>query len=177
MIDMYRYTEKEIKELLKTLTVIVDTREQENSWVTDYFNSKKIPYISEKLDFGDYSAFIPANSEFGIPRNIYFNNKIVVERKNSLEELSGTISTRDRFESELLRAKGKKFILMVEESQGYEKIIEHKYKTDYNEKAFLATIFTFQHRYGMDINFIDKKYSGLFIYQQLYYYIRTILKN
>ena len=26
MIDMYRYTEKEIKELLKTLTVIVDTR-------------------------------------------------------------------------------------------------------------------------------------------------------
>ena len=78
----------------------------------------------------------PANSEFGIPRNIYpFNNKIVVERKNSLEELSGTISTRDRFESELLRAKGKKFILMVEESQGYEKIIEHKYKTDYNEKS------------------------------------------
>jgi ERCC4-type nuclease len=176
MIDLYKYTDKEIKELLKSMTIICDTREQENSWVTDYFKSKKIPYISEKLDFGDYSAMLPANSEFSIPRNIYFDKKIVIERKNSLEELSGTISTRDRFESELLRAKDKKFILMVEEPQGYEKIINHKYKTDYNEKAFLATIFTFQHRYGMDINFIDKKYSGLFIYQQLYYFCREYFK-
>lgn len=145
--------------------------------MTDYFNSKKIPYITEKLDFGDYSAFIPANSEFGITRDIYFDKKIVIERKNSLEELSSTISSRDRFESELLRAKGKKFILMVEESQGYEKIINHKYNTQYNEKAFLSTLFTFQHRYEMNINFIDKKYSGLFIYQQLYYFVRNYLLN
>lgn len=176
MIDMYKYTDKEIKELLKSMTIICDTREQENSWVTDYFNSKKIPYISKKLDFGDYSVLLPANSEYGITRDIYFDKKIAIERKNSLEELSGTISIRDRFESELLRAKDKKFILMVEESQGYEKIINHKYKTDYNEKAFLATLFTFQHRYGMDINFIDKKYSGLFIYQQLYYFCREYFK-
>lgn len=176
MIDMYRYTDKELKELLKTMTIICDTREQENSWVTDYFSSKKIPCISEKLDYGDYSALIPANSEYGIARDIYFDNKIVIERKNSIEELSSTFLTRDRFESELLRAKDKKFILMVEESQGYEKIINHKYNTQYNEKAFLATLFTFQHRYGMDINFIDKKYSGLFIFQQLYYFVREYFK-
>jgi len=176
MLEMFKYTDKEIKELLKSMIIICDSREQENSWVTDYFNSKKIPYITEKLDFGDYSAYIPKNIELGIVRNIYFDNKIVIERKNSLKELSGTISVRDRFESELLRAKDKKFILMVEESQGYEKIINHKYDTDYNEKAFLATLFTFQHRYGMDINFIDKKYSGLFIYQQLYYFVRECFK-
>lgn len=175
MISMYKYTDKEIKELLKSMTVIVDTREQVNGHILDYFNNKKIPYINAKLDYGDYSAYIPVNPELGIMRDIYLD--CFIERKNSLEELSGTFSTRDRFESELLRAKDSKFILMVEETNGYEKIIEHKYNTQYNEKSFLATLFTFEHRYGMNINFIDKKYSGLFIYQQLYYFCRECFKK
>ncbi|MDD4429565.1 MAG: ERCC4 domain-containing protein, partial [Paludibacter sp.] len=157
MIDCYRYTDTEIKKLLKSLTIVIDTREQENSWIIDYFDKKKIPYKTMKLDEGDYSAFIPANSELGILRDTYFDKKIVLERKNSIDELSGTISTRDRFESELLRSKDKKFILMVEETSGWEKIVNHKYNSQYNEKAFLATLFTFSHRYNIDINFIDKR--------------------
>lgn len=176
MINLYKYSDKEIKELLKTMVIICDSREQENSWVTDYFDSKKIPYITGKLDYGDYSCYIPANSEFGIMKDIYFDKKIAIERKNSIEELSSTLVSRDRFESELLRAKDKKFILMVEETSGWEKIINHKYNTQYNEKSFLATLFTFQHRYDVDINFIDKKYSGLFIFQQLYYFVMEYLK-
>lgn len=176
MVDLYKFNEKELKTLLNSMNVIVDTREQSNSWIIDYFNNKKIPYIINKINEGDYSAFIPANAGLGIARDIYFDDKIVIERKNSIEELSSTISTRDRFESELLRAKDKKFILMVEETSGWEKIIDHKYKTQYNEKAFLATLFSFAHRYNMDINFIDKKYTGLFIYHQLYYFAREYLR-
>lgn len=177
MIEYYRYTETELKKLLKSIIVIVDTREQANDHVLKYFDAKKIPYITQKIESGDYSFYLPADPELGIVRDIYFADKICIERKNSLEELSGTITDRDRFESELLRAKDRQFILMVEESQGLEKIINHKYNTQYNEKSYLATLFSFRFRYGMDINFIDKRYAGLFIYQQLYYYLREFLKS
>lgn len=174
MINYYRYTDKELKELLKSIVIIADTREQSNDHIIKYFDQKKIPHISKKLDYGDYSCLLPANPELGIIRDTYFN--CYIERKNSLEEISSNLSSeRERFESELLRAKDSRFILMVEESQGYEKIINHKYDTQYNEKSFLATLFSFGHRYGMDINFIDKKYAGLFIYQQLYYFVRGAL--
>lgn len=176
MIKFYRFTDKELKELLRSMVVLVDTREQVNNWILSYFDDKKIPYKSKKLDYGDYSCCLPANPELGIMRDIYFDDKIVIERKNSIEELSGTISTRKRFESELLRGKHSRFILLVETPQGYEKIINHKYNTEYNEKAFLATLFSFGHRYNIDINFLDKKYSGLFIFQQLYYFLREYLK-
>lgn len=177
MLDMFKYTDKEIKTLLKSMVILVDSRENQNFHITKYFDEKKIQYRVEKLETADYSFLLPQNSELCIPRDLYFTNKIVIERKNSLEELSGTLSSRDRFESELLRAKDKQIILMVEESQGYEKIIAHKYNTQYNEKSFLATMFTFKHRYGMDINFINKENAGLFIYYQLYYFLREYIKR
>lgn len=60
MISQYRYTDPEQKQLLKTLRVIVDTREQQNEHITGYFTQKGISYISRALSFGDYSYFLPA---------------------------------------------------------------------------------------------------------------------
>lgn len=175
MIDSYRYTDKELQTLLKSITIIIDTRENANDHLVKYFDDKKIPHISRKLDFGDYSCYIPANPELGIMRDTYFD--CYIERKNGLVEISGNLTAdRDRFENELIRSKGSRFILMVEESQGFEKIITHKYDTQYNEKSFLASLFTFGHRYGVDVHFIDKRYAGIFIYQQLYYFVRNALK-
>lgn len=174
MLGLYRYTDKEIKELLSALTVIVDTRENEISHITSYFDAKKIPYTTKKLDVGDYSCLLPANPGMGIVRDIFF--PVAIERKSSLDELSGNISgERARFESELLRGREIVLTLLVEGGR-YEDIIEHKYKTQFGEKAFMATLFSFKHRYGVDIQFIGSKYSGLFIYQHLYYYVRNLLK-
>lgn len=50
---LYQYTDKEIKDLLSTLTVLVDTREQMNQHVIQYFDSKKIPYKVKKNDTAD----------------------------------------------------------------------------------------------------------------------------
>lgn len=176
MIDFYRYTDKELKTLLKSITIVVDTRENANSHILQYFTAKKIPYITHKLDFSDYTCFIPANTELGIIRDTYMD--CYIERKNGLEEISSCFTTsRDRLESEFLRAKGKHLILMIEESAGLEKIIEHKYNTEYNEKSFLASLFSFGHRYGIDTHFIDKKYAGMFIYMQMYYAVREFLKS
>ena len=175
MMKFYRYTEKELNELLKSITVVIDTRENANEHIINYFNDKKIPHIIRKLDYGDYSCYLPANPELGIMRDIYFD--CVIERKGSLEELSGNLTNdRTRLESEFIRAKDSRFILMVEETAGFEKIINHKYNTQYHEKSFIASLLSFGHRYGIDIHFIDKKYAGLFIYHQLYYFVREYLK-
>jgi len=175
VIDCYRYTDTELKKLLRSLTMVIDTREQDNKAITDYFTAKKIPYVTQKMNFCDYSCFLPANMELGIARDTYID--CYLERKGSLEELSGNLcNDRTRLESEFLRAKGKRLIMMIEESAGLEKIIEHKYRTEYNEKSFLASLFSFAHRYGIDIHFIAEKYAGLFIYSQMYYAARELLK-
>ena len=114
---------------------------------------------AKSLTLGDYSCFLPANPDLGIIRDTYID--CYVERKGSLEELSGNFTNdRNRLEEEFQRAKGKRFIVMIEESAGLEKIIEHKYQTEYNEKSYLASLFSFGHRYGLDIHFISKKYAG-----------------
>ena len=55
----YRFTDKEVKKILDNLTILVDTRENANSHIIEFFNKKKIPYKIQKLDFGDYSCYIP----------------------------------------------------------------------------------------------------------------------
>lgn len=210
MIRQYRYTEKELKELLKSITIVVDTRENANDHIIKYFDDKKIPHISRKLDYGDYSCFLPANTELGIMRDIHFD--CVIERKAHLEELSGNLTTdRTRLENEFIRGKDSRFILMIEKKENkeamdlvnnlvktstmkldkdqidllrssmngigsFEDIENHNYDTQYNEKSYIGSLFAFAHRYGIDINFIDKKYAGRFIYEQLKYFVREYLK-
>jgi hypothetical protein len=171
-------TDKALQQILNNLTILVDSRENANQHIIKYFDSKSITYTVQKLDFGDYSVLLRACPEFGIANDIDFSDLVSIERKNSLNEISANLSAeRDRFERELSRGQKSRFILMVEESQGFEKIINHQYDTQLNEKAFLATLFTFGHRYNVDINFIEKKYAGLFIYHQLFYFVRNYLKE
>lgn len=174
----YRYTEGEFKELLKSMTLLVDTREQENGHILAWLDKQKVPHISRKLDFGDYSFYLPANPEMGIARDLYFNNSIAIERKNSLDELAGNIADgRTAFENELIRAKGAgaRLFLMVENAN-YADIVKHNYRAQYDPKAFVATLKTFEHRYGLDINFVHGSCSADFIFRTLYYYLREHLK-
>ena len=90
-----------MEELISSMTILVDTREQKNNHITDYFDRKKINYKRKALNYGDYSFMIPANEKLSIPRDLYFNNSCVIERKGSLEEISGNLTNgRDRFEKE-----------------------------------------------------------------------------
>jgi len=100
------YTDKEIKELLKSLVILIDTREQENTNIIEFLERKKVSYKTKALNFGDYSFFLPENKELGIQRDLYFDREIVIERKGSLSELAGNLTKdRERFEKELIRKK------------------------------------------------------------------------
>jgi ERCC4-type nuclease len=171
-------TDKQITEYLNEMVIICDTRENENSHIIDYFKKNNIKYVVRGLKFGDYSFELPELSRIGADAKP-FEFKIVVERKASLEEISGNLSqNRERFENEFSRAAAcnAKVIVMVE-SGSYEDIINHKYGTDLNPKSFMASIFAFKTRYNLGFEFVPKKLAGLFIYATMKYYLREYLKG
>ena len=173
MFAKYHYTDEELKTLLKIITILVDTREKANEHITVYFTKKDIPY--KKLNFGDYSFYLPANPNLGIPRDTYFTNNISIERKNFLEELSSNLTNgRQQFETELIKSSQSKLILMVENAN-FADIFNNKYNTGYNSTAFIATLKTYEARYNLNINFITAGLSGSFIHSTFYYHLRESL--
>ncbi len=177
MVELYRYTTKEQNEILKSLTVLIDTREKKNEHITNYFDDKGINYKNKKLDFGDYSFMIPANDDLGIARDMYFNDKLGIERKANLDELSNNFThNRTQFENELIRSSCGKLILMIENQGSYNDILHHNYSTDYNPKSFIGTLHSFKHRYNIDTVFLNIGAAGNFIYYSCYYFLRELLK-
>lgn len=177
MINFYKFTDKELKMLLQSMVIIVDSREQKNLHITSWFDSKNIPYKVMKLEFGDYSFYIPSNPELGINRDLYFTDKIAVERKAHLEELSGNFTVdRSRLENEFIRGNGNVKLLI--ERASYEDIIAHNYKTEYNPLSFIASLHSFSDRYNIPVTFMkDNKLSAQFIFYTFYYYLRNYLLN
>lgn len=177
MIVKYKFTDNEIKKLLKDLVIIVDTREQQNQHILDYFNQKEINYEIKKVDAGDYTVKLSACPEMNLLRDIYI--PVTIEKKNSVDELAGSFKDRTRFENEFIRAAGSntKIFLLVEDGHGYENIVRGNYQSQYEPKALLASLKTFESRYNITTTFLDKKYSGNFIYHTLKYYLYESLKN
>lgn len=157
--------------------ILVDTREKVNSHITDYFDAHNIPWKKKALSQGDYSFYVPANPELSIPRDMYYTDEIIVERKASLEELSNNLSTeRDRFEKELSLMKAKTRYLLIENAS-YKDVVEGNYETQYNKKSFLGSLHSFNHKYGLQICFLNNsQYSPIFIYGVMQYYLRNKIR-
>ena len=176
MIRQFYYGEKEKEEILKSIVVLIDTREKSHNHITDYFDKKEIPYKKKALGQGDYSFYLPANPDMSIPRNLYFNNKIIIERKASLEELSNNLTKeRERFEKELSLCEAQMILLI--ENANYSDIIDGNYKSEYNKKSFLGSLHSFQFKYDVPFFFLpDNKYTPVFIYATFRYWLRNYLK-
>lgn len=173
--NYYSYTDTEVKDILKSMVVLCDTREQRNEHITAEFDRLKVQHKPCKLSTGDYSVMLPAMPDYGIARSMRFDRAILVERKGSLEELSGNFTKeRERLKDELCRAKDTKTYLLIE-GASYGDILEHRYQTQLSEKAFFASLLSFQQQYGLNISFMDKKHSGTFIYSLFYYFIRNYI--
>ena len=81
-----------------------------------------------KLDTGDYWS-PTQKKELEIQRDLYFPT--AVERKARIDELLGNFlaDKRTAFQNELIRRKDTDFVLMVEQKNGYEDILNHKYRS------------------------------------------------
>lgn len=164
------YTEKEINELLKQLTIICDTREQVNGHITGYLDSKKIPRITRKLDTGDYSAMIG---------DMTLERDIVIEKKNGIDEIAGNFTAdRQRFEDEFTRAKaeGLKVFLIIENCS-WSDIFLHNYRSKLSPQSLIASLLSWQVRFNITILFCKPSETGQIIYGILYYAAREALKK
>lgn len=158
------------------MIILVDSREKQNSHILNYFDKQGITYKKEKLDFGDYSFYIPASAA---GEDIFFHDSIIIERKASLEELSGNLTQkRQQFETEFLKARNNncKVYLMVEDAGGYSSIIAHKYNTQFMPVSFMASLKAWEARFNCNIQFIAPEFSGYYIYSTFYYFCREALK-
>ncbi len=177
MIANYYFTESEQKKILSSLVVLVDTREQRNGHITGYLDQCGIKWKAQKLDYGDYSFFLPAAPDLGITRDIYFTREIVIERKANLDELAGNLTHgRAAFEAELIRANGCRLFLMIE-SGSWADVIAGNYRSQYNRKSYLASLMAFIHRYGIQVIFTTKENAGQIILGLCGYYLRELIKG
>lgn len=178
MIELYKYTDKEQKELLKSMTILVDTREKDghNDHILNWFDAKKIPWRKKKLDYGDYSVLIPANEALDIPRDLDFSSKIIVERKANLDEFATNVSSeRDRIKKELALAPENKILII--ENGSYADMVNGKYRSQYSAQSYVGTFHSFWHEFNIPIIFMpDNAYTGQFIVYYFYYYLRNIIK-
>lgn len=174
---MNKFTEKEIKELMKGFVVIVDSREKVNMHILKYFEEQKMNYVNAKVDTGDYACYIKAIPELGVFRDIYIPS--FVERKNSIDEITGNLqkATQTAFENELIRSKDNPFTLLIEDPNGYFNLITGNYRSSYKAQSLLARLNSFKAKYGFEMVYMDKLLSGNWIYYHLYYQAMNYLKQ
>jgi ERCC4-type nuclease len=176
MIDEREYKDKEIKQIIKSIVILIDSREKVNSHIKLWLKSKKIPFEIVKLDFGDYSFKILKDEKLEILEDISFENELSIERKANAEEISGNFTNdRDRLKREFERGNGK-IRLMIEDSN-YADLSSGKYNTEINSTSFLGSLHSLQEKFNAPFFFIDKAHSGEYIYNSFKYYLRNKLKN
>ena len=160
------YTEKMLKELLSHLVVLTDTRDQTNQYIIQHFDDNGIKHKNKALKTGDYSFYIEKCPELGFLVDTYFIDELTIERKNSVSEIAGNFVEKDeRFIKELNRMINIQDVYILIEDDKFSDIIEHNYKSKYNELSFLRTLLTTQKQCDFYLYFIEKKYMGQMIYE------------
>lgn len=180
----YRYSESEIEQIVESVTILVDSREQKNQHVLSFFDNFKhksgnigISYRTRKMDSGDYTFMIPANPKLGFLKDLYFDQKFIVERKQHLNELSGNLTAnRQRFQNEFSRSKAEQFHLVIEEGS-YDHIFEGRYISKIKPSAYLASLLSFSVKYNIHTHFVSQNNSGEFIYQLVRQYIKNTFSS
>lgn len=130
------------------MIIICDSREQKNSHILKRFDELGIRRIRRKLEFGDYSFMFDGMS---------YENRIVVERKNSITEICGNLGKgKSRFQKEFEKARvqGCKLFLMIEDDR--ENIDAGKYRSRFNPGEVKSRLNTWCHSFMIQLDFIEK---------------------
>jgi ERCC4-type nuclease len=147
------------------MIILYDTREQKNIHIINYFHSMGIKCEKTTFKFGDYSFICNGKN---------YQNKIVVERKNSLDEISNNFTRkRDQFRNEFWRvnAAGAKCFLIIENAVQQD-IINHNYNSKMHSNALLGSLKSWHVKHAINIFFIkNKNLSGKFIHDKFLNYL------
>lgn len=114
--------------------------------------------------------------ELGFMKDTYFIDELCVERKNSVDELAGNIKERDeRFFKELNRMINIKHCYLLIEDSRLDDIVDHNYRSQYNEQAFLRRLLGVQKTANFYLNFVRKENMGKMIYELCYSVLMNIV--
>lgn len=156
----------EVKQALKKLVLLVDTREQPTRAFHKRMESVGLPYERYKLDFGDYSCktVIDTDKEFSLA------DKVCIERKMSLNELcSCYCKGRGRFSREFERAREKEAkIYLLIENANWENILNGKYNSQMSSQALTASITAWLARYDCQLILCKAESTAKLIREILY---------
>ena len=136
--------------------------------MTKHFDKTKVPYITRKLDTGDYSAQLDGQT---------FERDVVVERKHNLDEICGNFTTeRERFEREFIRAKayGTKVFLIIENAT-WTDVFLGNYRSKLQPKSLVASLLSWMARFNVTVLFCKPEETGKIVYGIFYYYARETL--
>ena len=177
---------------MKSATLLIDTREQENKHITSKLSELGVAIESRKLDFGDYS-FCNAGRDF--------SGLCVVERKANVLELYNNmtehktdkngawIDVGERIQKELDAANrtGAQLVLMLEDCGSSDELREYvmpewQRRACPNLKTYDIGRVVYQNlkswqtsnRYGFRVEYVkDKQNSAARILEEFYYWYRN----
>jgi hypothetical protein len=170
----------EIEECLQSFEILADTREQPSKRASERYASFGCPYRRQTLSYGDYTYnFILPSGKALFEPNTTAEGHCVIERKMNLDELSGCFChERDRFRREFERAsENNATIYLLVEDATWENLINGKYRSKFNSKAFLASITAWSVRYNIKIIFCKHETSGKLIKEILYRELKERLET
>lgn len=166
-----KITNKDKMDIIQDMVIIVDSRENKWQHIQEYFDVKKIKYRVEKLDVGDYTFELPNYSELEL------DNLFLIERKGSLDELSGNFTKgRLRFQREFERMTEGQKIHLVLENFTWRKLLNGSYRSKFSSNAYKSSIIAWSIKYDYKVWNVVKEDSGEIIYEILKKELEHVLK-
>lgn len=173
-------TNFEIDDCLKSMQIIVDTREQPSERAEKRYKSFSVPYQRQTMAFGDYTYnFMLPDKKWLYEPDKTILADVVIERKANLTELSQCFcQSRERFEREFQKASDNNAsIYLLVEDANWENLINGKYATKFNPKAYFASITAWMARYDIKTIFCKSETSGKLIKEILYRELKERLER
>lgn len=169
----------ELKEVLSTFRVVVDTREQMTPRAAHRMKAIETPIERGTLNYGDYAANVDIDGKPLLNTAETMRPACVIERKMNLDELAACLGReRGRFIRELERAKEEKAkVYLLVEDATWEKIFSHGYRSKLHPNAFFSSLLAFQARYGLTVVFCSQLVSGRIIREILYRELKEVLES
>lgn len=170
----------EIESCLKSMSVLVDSREQPSERAERRYKDFGCEYRRQKLEYGDYTYnfLLPNGNELYKADEKVFGG-VVIERKMNLDELANCFThDRKRFEAEFerIKANNSKCYLLVENAT-WELLLSGGYRSQFSPKSFKASITAYMARYDMSVIMCKSETSGEMIYEILYRELKERLTN
>ena len=165
----------EIESVLKSMVILVDTREHPTAEAKRRWERFGVPYERKAIRSGDYSArfTMPDGSEFSLEKIC------VIERKMSLGEICNNFcSGRARFtrEFERLKISHTKAVILVENAT-WENILNGKYRSKMTPQSLLSSMLAWVSRYNAVPIFCKAETAPRMIKEILYREAREILEQ